>query len=67
MPFFSYGAGWWLRGGELIVHATSISLFNPDSIHRSTGQDAEMMRLQLLGDTNLMEQLRAVRPRPLFA
>ncbi|TBU23995.1 hypothetical protein BD311DRAFT_44852 [Dichomitus squalens] len=29
---------------------------------RSVEQDAEMMRLQLLGDPNLMNQLRQVRP-----
>ena len=31
------------------------------STSRSTEQDSEMMRLQLLGDANLMQEIRGVR------
>lgn len=50
-----------------VVHSiTFFTCFN-SSESREIERDAEMMRLQILGDPHLMQQLREVRPRHRFS
>jgi hypothetical protein len=45
----------------LLLYRTCV---DGEAIYRSIPQDAEMMRLQMLGDPRLMAQLRQVRRLP---